>query len=277
MSTQVALTKEQEINISSSFNIKNIEIQAYTQQYGDIIVSEITPELCEKAKELGKKLVKIRTAIDSIHAVEKNYFLRAGQFVDALKKKMQEPVIQMEFHLKSIANHYENIEKERLEAIRKTRSSLLLKIGTNAPVGIETMSEVLFEALLKTAEKDFNNRQIKIKEEADKQAQDTLVANRYNKFRKYMYLVPVGTEVKFEKMDDTTFDRLVKKYEKLYLKDQASKAAIKTEVVSSDDQKLMQKWLSEFKFPPAPIDNEKTRAVIEKYKEFMLYAVKLIS
>ena len=112
-------------SIMSAFNEKATERDILLANSVVVLSKEITPELSKEARELRLKLVPIRTGIDKIHKVEKDFYLQAGKFVDAIKNKLQQPIIQREDQLKQIEEHYDRIEKERLENLQRERADLL--------------------------------------------------------------------------------------------------------------------------------------------------------
>lgn len=110
---EFGLELSQVATIEQAFQPKIQERDALAQIYDQLITSEITPELCVKAGDTRKKLVKVRTGIADIHKTQKAFFLAAGRFVDAWKNKETLPVEQMEENLSGIENHFINIERER--------------------------------------------------------------------------------------------------------------------------------------------------------------------
>lgn len=114
-------------SIEQSFLPKIAEREGYEKVYAAVIEKELTPETCAEAKVLRNKLVKVRTGIAEIHKTEKAFYFQAGKFVDALKNKLTLPVTQMEEKLSEIENHFENIERERIEKLQSERVGELLK------------------------------------------------------------------------------------------------------------------------------------------------------
>lgn len=120
--------KETEVQpIEKAFMPKIVERDALKPIYEALITEELTPALCVKSKELRLKLVKVRTGIAKIHETQKAYYLAAGRFVDAWKKKETLPVEQMEEKLEAIEKYFENIEKERKAKLRDERIAELVK------------------------------------------------------------------------------------------------------------------------------------------------------
>jgi len=140
--------------IESAFDVTTTEKTAYLSQYNEILKAEITPELVEKANDLRKKLVKVRTSIASIHKAEKAFYLASGKYIDALKNKLTEPIEQAESKLDELSNHYINIEKlakEQRTILRLERVSVF-KTGVQAHQ-VADLEEETFEMVCAGYEK----------------------------------------------------------------------------------------------------------------------------
>jgi hypothetical protein len=124
---EFGLQESEVVIIEQAFMPKIVERDALKTVYEDLLIQEITPELCQKAKSLRLKLVKIRTGIAEIHKSQKAYFLAAGKFVDAWKNKEMLPVTEMEENLEAIEQHYARIEAEKIKALQEERASEMQK------------------------------------------------------------------------------------------------------------------------------------------------------
>ena len=124
---EFGLQESEVVIIEQAFMPKIVERDALKTVYEDLLIQEITPELCKEAKSLRLKLVKIRTGIAEIHKSQKAYFLAAGKFVDAWKNKETLPVTQMEENLTIIEEHYERIEAEKVKTLQAERALELSK------------------------------------------------------------------------------------------------------------------------------------------------------
>lgn len=131
--------------IEQAFLPKIAERDGYIPVFEQLIIKELTPQLCVEAKELRLKLVKVRTGISDIHKTQKAYFLSAGRFVDAWKNKETIPVEQMEEKLAEIEKYFERIEAERLAKIESDRKTELLKYSEVVPFGLAQMDEAVFQ------------------------------------------------------------------------------------------------------------------------------------
>jgi colicin import membrane protein len=92
-------------------------------QYAEILKLDIeNPETSKYAKEIRLKIRENRTkGIAVWHKTTKEYFLRGGQFVDAIKRKEEAINVRMEEALEQIEKHQEikiQKEKERIAGIR---------------------------------------------------------------------------------------------------------------------------------------------------------------
>jgi hypothetical protein len=174
------LERENVVSIEQAFAPKIAEREALVEVYKLVLSKEMTPELADEAKELRLKLVKVRTGIASIHQSQKAFALAFGRFVDAWKNKETLPVTQMEEELKKIEDHYEKIERDRLDALQKERVEILSQYldGANERE-LCNMDEDVWLAFLDTKKKAHEERlkqeqeeQLKREEEKRKQAEE---------------------------------------------------------------------------------------------------------
>lgn len=98
------------------------EREVLIKSYVETIELEITEENLPVFKELRLKIRDNRTkGIEPWHKVNKQFFLTGGRFVDAIKNKEVLANEQMESKLMDVEKYFENIEKERLEALTLKR------------------------------------------------------------------------------------------------------------------------------------------------------------
>lgn len=145
---EYGLDTEKATGIEKSFLPKIVERDGYVSVYENILTKEISKEVCNEAKELGKKLVKVRTGIAEIHKTEKAYYLAAGRFVDALKNKLTLPVEQMESKLEEIAEYFEKQEEQRIENLKVERWAAIKDYTDQIPSGLDTMNDEMFDIVL---------------------------------------------------------------------------------------------------------------------------------
>lgn len=157
------------LSIENAFAPKVIEAEGYNEVYKHILTKEISKEVCQEARELRLKLMRVRTGIGTIHEAEKAYYIAAGKFCDALKKKLQTPISQMEEKLEEIEKHFENLEKQRLAKIEADRKEMIRPFVSEidlAGMSFSNMPDDVFEAYMTAKKTGFEQRQ---KEEALRQ------------------------------------------------------------------------------------------------------------
>ena len=163
------LEAEKSVKITESFLPKLKEKESYIADYEEIVNSEISPEICNRANDLRKKLVKVRTGIAQVHKTEKAFFYQAGKYVDAIKNKLTLPVEQMEEKLKEIQEYYDNIEREKIAKLVEARNKEVEGLSEYIPSNIDfaTISEEDFKKVVKGAkmQKDAADREAKEAEE----------------------------------------------------------------------------------------------------------------
>lgn len=171
-------------SIEQSFLPKIEEKNGYQEVYKKIIRQEINQETVIEAGELRKKLKKVRTGIAKIHKNEKAYFFQAGKFVDAIKNKLTEPVVQMEEKLSDIENFFENQEKERLAKIQKEREQKLSQyVNDTSHLDLSSMDAEVWQAFFDAKKQQYIDKQKAI-EEANKRRLEIQRLDRLEQKRK---------------------------------------------------------------------------------------------
>jgi len=130
------------------------EREILAEQYRNVITLEIDDKTSQQARELRLKIRDNRTkGIEKWHSANKEFYLRGGQFVDAIKKVEILENERMEENLLSIEKHFENIEKEKQEALHTQRLALITPyVEDTTALDFRTMQDDVFDAFL-TAKK----------------------------------------------------------------------------------------------------------------------------
>jgi hypothetical protein len=210
---EFGIEESKALQITQAFTSELAELSLLDEQFNEISLKEITPELVELAKELRLKYVKKRTNIAKIHKAEKEFYLVSGKFVDALKNKATTPIEIKEEKLKSVEQYFENIEKESLRLLKIERTELLTQFGVENldAMQLETMNNEVFNAFYSVCETKYN-----AKIEAEKQAENAriekerinkLIASRRLEIAPYLQFYTESTEL--EKYSDTEFSNLI--------------------------------------------------------------------
>ena len=130
------------------------------EQYQRVIIQELNDATLKEARELRLKIRDNRTkGIEKWHSANKEFYLRGGQFVDAIKKVEILENERMEDNLLSIEKHFENLEKEKQEAIHNKRLALITPyVDDTTALDFRTMQDDVFEAFLSAKKSAFEAR-----------------------------------------------------------------------------------------------------------------------
>ena len=146
---EFGLENDKAVEVESAFAPVIVERDALIDVYQNIITSEMSKQLTEDAKSLRLKLVKVRTKTNSVHQVQKAFYLAGGRFVDAWKNRNNTVIEQMEENLSEIENYYVNIEKDRIAALKIERNAILSQVcDTPDLYQVELMTDEAFENLI---------------------------------------------------------------------------------------------------------------------------------
>ena len=130
-----------------------------SQRYEEVVKMDIeNPETAKIARELRLKIRDNRTkGIDVWHKTTKDFFLKGGQFVDAIKRVEIAVNQRMEENLESIEKYFENQEKERKVKLNEERLSILEPYSEFVPFGINfgEISEEEFTKILNGSKLQF--------------------------------------------------------------------------------------------------------------------------
>lgn len=184
------------------------------EQYNEVIKLDIEePDTSKIAKELRLKIVKNRTqGIGAWHKTTKDFFLKGGQFVDAIKRKEEAINIQMEGMLEQIEKHAENKEKERLAKLQSDRLELISPYLENTfGLDLAVMSEEMFENFLIGSKQKY---EVKIESERleterieNERKLDELVRERQLQIAPYIQFINTPLELRL--MSDEDYEKLV--------------------------------------------------------------------
>ena len=183
---EFGLKEENANKMVSGLNPIIEERSALEQIYAIVIKKELTPELLKEARDLRLKIRDNRTkGIEVWHKTTKDYFLKGGQFVDAIKRKENVVNELMEAKLSEIEKHFENIEAERIKALHTERAEKLRPFGYEiGATNFGLMDDNMFNAILVGAEKTHKDKlELEAKIEADRIEKEHLEAEEREKQR----------------------------------------------------------------------------------------------
>ncbi len=147
------------------------------KQFSEIISLDIEDiETSKKARELRLLIAKNRTqGINVWHKTTKDYFLKGGQFVDAIKRMEIAVNEKMEADLEQIEKYAEIKEQKRLDEILEKRIEISEPFKDFIPYGVNLriISDEDFEKLLNGA-KLLHKAKIEEEEKAEKERIENL-------------------------------------------------------------------------------------------------------
>ena len=125
---EFGLEKDRASEITKGLATILTEKEILCEQYVKVIKLETTKENVPAFRELRLQIRDNRTkGIETWHKVNKEFFLRGGQFVDAIKRKEIEENNRMEEQLLKGEKHFELIEAERKAKVKIDREKALEK------------------------------------------------------------------------------------------------------------------------------------------------------
>lgn len=163
---QELVLKDSEVaKIEQSFQPIASELEGLNEVYAELIKSEITEELCTRAKLFYTLLKKANGANDKIHKSQKAYFLAGGNFADKQRNKNRDIIDVMKEKTLPLINHFENIENERIAKIESERNIELSKYEPDMIIpNLGGMDESVWKNFLNGIISGYNLRK---EEEAD--------------------------------------------------------------------------------------------------------------
>jgi len=304
-------------SIMSAFNEKATERDILLANSVVVLSKEITPELSKEARELRLKLVPIRTGIDKIHKVEKDFYLQAGKFVDAIKNKLQQPIVQREEQLKHIEEHFDRIEKERLEALQIERADLLRPYSDKADeLDLVSMDQEVFEAFLSARKLTFEAEQKRLAAEEEKykaivlkqklEIERKIEIGAYSPFienyntiilsdltdKEFKVLLTSGkksfeTDQKEKEKIAKENEKLKKELEKKNEQERKAKEKVEAEARVAEEKALkeitlapkkqLQNWVNTFQAPETGIQHSTKDEILKKFEGFKAWALGEVS
>lgn len=145
---------------------KMIELES---EYNEVVALDINdPMTTFKAKELRLKYVKVRTGTAEIHKQQKEFYLKAGKFIDGWKNAQMFASEGIETRLKEIENHYEiQQQKIRDELAAKRTAELLQYEFDGSQMNLGTMEQTIWENFLQGTKLGFEAKKAEEKRLAE--------------------------------------------------------------------------------------------------------------
>ena len=142
------------------------------KEFNSVVKLDIEDKSTSKiARELRLKIKDNRTkGLEVWHTKSKEFFLKGGQFIDAIKREESAINKEMEDKLSEIENYFEIKEKERKAKLNAERIEMLEPYNSFVPIGLNfgEISEEEFQKVLNGAKLQYN-QMIEEEEKAEKE------------------------------------------------------------------------------------------------------------
>lgn len=126
-------------------------LKSFEAQYDEIIKNEvITKEVCAKAKRLRLDISKVRIEADKVRKSEKEVYLRMGNAIQGVYNILLSATKDKEENLEGIENHFEIMERNRINELQEKREKELFKFEADyIPRDLGTMQDDVWVNYLK--------------------------------------------------------------------------------------------------------------------------------
>lgn len=158
----LALEPSRAAIIVNTFGPMSEKVAEFEDQFNALIQeseSGIDLALTKKAKRLRLDISKVRTETEKLRKDQKEESLRFGKAIDGAANVLKWAVVAKENRLKEIEDHFETLERERLEKLQTERVELLSPYVDDAEMrDLSSMDEDVWESYLSTKKKDYEDR-----------------------------------------------------------------------------------------------------------------------
>jgi len=183
---------------------KMVELE---KEYNEIIAKPIDEETVKLAKALRQKYVKVRTGTAEIHKVQKAFYLSGGRFVDGWKNAQLFASQGIEEKLEAIEKHHENLERERINALRAEREAIAIQFGVDVnTVALGLMSEEVWKNFIAGAEQSYKIRieaeQKAEEERIERERKEKVFRDRQMEIAQYSQFLEEGEGITIESTDE---------------------------------------------------------------------------
>lgn len=227
------------------------------EQYNEIVKMDIdSQETSKKARELRLKVKENRTkGIEVWHKTTKDFFLKGGQFVDAIKRREVAINQRMEESLEEIEKYQEIQEAKKREELKIQRTSELEQYKEYVPFGIElgNLTEEEYKKVFngarlqyeyqiqqeKIAEQQRQEQERKAKEEEiEREKKVALYNSRKEQLIPYWEFIHLDTKSSdFSELPEESFEIILKEAKKAHKEHIENQERIKQELIKMQKDK----------------------------------------
>lgn len=183
-SEEFGIDKKQEKELLGNLPQIKKEREELEKQYSEVIKLDIEdPESWKKARELRLLIRKNRTkGINAWHRTAKDFFLKGGQFVDAIKRKEIAVNERMENQLLEIEKYEEIQNKKEIQRLNDLRISEIEPYQDFVPFGINLgeLPQEEYNKVFQGAKMQFEAEQERIKKEEEERQEKIRIEKLHN-------------------------------------------------------------------------------------------------
>ena len=261
-------------------------------QYEEIIKLDIELlETQQRARDLRLLIQKNRTqGIMIWHKTTKDFFLRGGQFVDAIKRKEVAVNERMENGLEEIEKYAEIQKKERLEKLQSDRAEKLSKYIEDAHErDLASMDEDVWKAYFSTKKQEYEDR-IAAEKKAEEDRKENKRLDKIENARR-LEIAPYSDFIKKEALPDirnmdekryqsflngfkhrkaeydTEQERIRKENERIRKEQETERKKVEAERKARDEKQRKEREAFEAKLKKERKERQKAEAEIKAKKE----------
>lgn len=239
------------------------------KEFNSVVTLDIEDKSTSKiARELRLKIKDNRTkGLEVWHTKSKEFFLKGGQFIDAIKREESAINKEMEDKLSEIENYFEIKEKERKAKLNAERIEMLEPYNSFVPIGLNfgEISEDEFQKVLNGAKLQYKQM---IEEEEKAEAERIRLAEieRLNSVRRelampyYFFWSEHEKQINFGEQTEGDFTLFLDRIKKAKADDD-----LKQEEIRKENERLAkEKQLSEEK---AKKEREEAERKLQQQRE----------
>ena len=193
------------------------------KEFNSVVKLDIEDKSTSKiARELRLKIKDNRTkGLEVWHTKSKEFFLKGGQFIDAIKREESAINKEMEDKLSEIENYFEIKEKERKAKLNAERIEMLEPYNSFVPIGLNfgEISEEEFQKVLNGAKLQYN-QMIEEEEKAEKERIRLAEIERLNSVRRelampyYFFWSEYEKQINFGEQSENDFSAFLERIKK---------------------------------------------------------------
>ncbi len=239
-SSEFGIEPKKAKEITSGLTTILSERKVLEESYVEVLKLEVTPENLPQFKALRIKIRDNRTkGIEAWHKVNKDFYLKGGQFVDAIKRKEALVNEQMEEKLLEAEKYFENLEKERLIKLNNDRKEAIKPyVEDLGPIDFSNMPDDVWTPYFESKKKAYEDKIESDRLEAERLETERIEKEKSVKLhneRKELLIevwnfVPLDKrDIDFSTLTEEEFNERLEYSRKLHVADVAQKEATRLE------------------------------------------------